>query len=390
MKRSKLFYPLTGAVLVGFIIGACTRNMPSGTVNGKAVTTSLTGEANAQGIRNAADLQRLSTTYSDLAKKVTPAVVNINSQQIIRGRVFRDPFSDMFGDGRLYREPDQRSESLGSGVIVDGRGIIITNNHVVQNAASITVTLTDRRHFSAKLLGTDPASDVAVLKINADQPLPTLPWADSDAAQVGDIVLAVGSPFNLASTVTQGIISAKGRRDLGITAIEDFLQTDAAINPGNSGGALIDINGKLVGINSAILSKSGGNQGIGLAIPANLARKISGQIAATGRVTRGWLGLIAEPITSDIAAELKLAEVQGVLITGVSGNGPAAELPWSRNGGNVLLKINNTNIDSPGQLRNMISELTPGSNITLTVWINGTTTNFKAVVGRRAPNTQGV
>jgi Do/DeqQ family serine protease len=348
-------------------------------------------QAQAQPIRNSADLQRLSSTYADIARRVTPAVVNINSRQIIRGRVMRDPFGDFFGgDGGLFREPDRSSESLGSGVIVDGRGIIITNNHVVQNASVITVTLTDRRRFSAKLLGTDPPSDVAVLKIDSDQPLPTVPWADSEAVQVGDIVVAIGSPFNLASTVTQGIISAKGRRDLGISAVEDFLQTDAAINPGNSGGALVDINGKLVGINTAILSKSGGSQGIGLAIPATLARKISGQLVASGRVTRGWIGIVAEAVTDDIAAELKLPQTQGVLVTGVLSDSPAASLAWSRNGGNVVLKANGVAVDSPGQLRNLIADSAPGSELSLEVWQNGRVRTFKTQVTRRSGQTQGI
>lgn len=391
MKRTNFFFPVMGAVGVGFVIGACTRQIPQGASPGTPTSGVLQTNADAQTpIRNAGDLQKLSTTYADIAKRVTPAVVNVNSQQIIPGRVFRDPFSDFFGDGGTVREPDQRAQSLGSGVIVDGRGIIITNNHVVANASSITVTLTDRRRFPAKLLGTDPASDIAVLKIDATEALPTLSWANSDAVQVGDIVLAIGSPFNLSSTVTQGIISAKGRRDLGISAIEDFLQTDAAINPGNSGGALVDINGNLVGINSAILSKSGGNQGIGLAIPASLARKISGQIAATGRVTRGWLGLVAEPITDDVAAELKLPQAQGVLVTGVQSPSPSAGLAWAREGGNVLLKLNGTEIDSPGQLRGLIADLTPGAKITLEVWQNGKTVTFNATVGRRPNNTQGI
>jgi Do/DeqQ family serine protease len=302
----------------------------------------------------------------------------------------RDPFSEFFGDGGLLQEPDRRTQSLGSGVIVDGRGVIVTNNHVVENASTITVTLNDRRRFAAKLLGTDEPSDLAVLKIEADKALPVVPWANSDTLQVGDIVLAIGSPFNLASTVTQGIISAKDRRDLGISAVENFLQTDAAINPGNSGGALVDVNGQLVGINTAILSRSGGNQGIGLAIPSKLARKISGQLLATGRVTRGWIGILAEPLTNDIAEELGLKATRGVMVTGVSSRGPAAQLPWARSGGNVLLKANGTAIDSPGQLRNMIADLAPGSQLTLEVWQNGRTRTLTVTVARRTEESAGV
>jgi Do/DeqQ family serine protease len=398
MERKPLFWPLTGAVLIGFAAGACVQRIPhNGQSTGKNDNLSeriaqAQAETPAGGVQNSVDLQRLSATFASIAKQVTPAVVNVNTEQVIPGRVFRDPFSEFFGDsaGGLYREPDRRSQSLGSGVIVDGRGVIVTNNHVVENASTITVTLKDRRRFAAKLLGTDAPTDLAVLKIDSGKPLPVVPWASSDALQVGDIVLAIGSPFNLASTVTQGIISAKERRDLGISMVEDFLQTDAAINPGNSGGALVDINGRLVGINTAILSRTGGNQGIGLAIPSRLARKISGQLLASGRVTRGWIGIIAEPVTDEIAAQLNIGSTSGVIVTGVLSSGPAAQLPWARSGGNVLLKANGTPIDSPGQLRNLIADLTPGSVLALEVWQNGKTRVFNVTVGRRTERAQGV
>jgi Do/DeqQ family serine protease len=391
MKTNKFFVPLVGAVAFGFFIGACTRMVPPQQAGNSDVGL---GSAQAQTntpIRNADDLARLSTTYADIARRVTPAVVNISTRQIIRGRVMRDPFGGFFGGGDgLLREPDQRQEGTGSGVIVDARGVIITNHHVIQNAESITVTMTDRQRFTAKLIGSDPPSDVAVLKIDAPQPLPVVPWADSDKAQVGDIVLAIGSPFNLASSVTQGILSAKARRDLGISAVEDFLQTDAAINPGNSGGALVDIQGRLVGINTAILSRTGGNQGIGLAIPARLARQISGQLLANGRVTRGWIGIVTEPVTDDMAQEIGLPQTQGVLVTGVLTEGPAAELAWARSGGNVILKVNDVTIDSPGQLRNLIADAAPGSQMRISVWQNGRTRTFNVTVGQRGPRTQGI
>jgi S1-C subfamily serine protease len=267
--------------------------------------------------------------------------------------------------------------------------VIVTNNHVVAGASTITVTLSDRRRFTARLVGTDPATDVAVLKINGTN-LPSLQWADASKMQVGEIVLAIGSPFNLASTVTQGILSAKGRRDLGISAYEDFLQTDAAINRGNSGGALVDINGNLIGINTAILSESGGNQGIGLAIPSNLAKKISSQLVASGQVTRGWLGMVVDPITDDIAQQLGLPEPRGVLVTGIYSRGPAGQLPWSQTGNDVITKINNTPIDSPGQLRNMAADLAPGSQVKVEVWQGGRTQTFSLTVGRRSARVQGV
>jgi Do/DeqQ family serine protease len=335
-------------------------------------------------------LQRLSATFAAIAHQVTPAVVNVTSEQIIPGRVLRDPFSEFFGDsGPMYREPDRKAQSLGSGVIVDANGTIVTNNHVIRNATTITVTLSDRRRFPARLIGTDALSDVAVLKISAPN-LPVAKWANSDQLQVGDIVLAVGSPFNLSSTVTQGIISAKGRRDLGISVYEDFLQTDAAINPGNSGGALVDVRGNLVGINTAILSESGGNQGIGLAIPANLAHKISNQILTTGHVTRGWLGIVVESVTDDKAAALGLNQARGVQVTGIYERGPAANLPWSQDGRDVVLKANDTDIDTPGQLRNMVGDMPPGATLTLQVSQGGHIRDMKVTLGTRPPTAQGV
>ncbi|RYG54482.1 trypsin-like serine protease, partial [bacterium] len=348
MNRSLL--PITGVALFGVLVGACVQRAsdPQGGLNKAAQAQSGTN------IRNVSDLASLSATYAEISRKVTPAVVNIQSTTIIPGRVLRDPFSDFFGGdggGRVLRERDRKSQSLGSGVIIDATGLIVTNNHVIRNASQVIVTLSDKRRFPAKILGADADSDVAMLKIEAPN-LPTLKWADSEKLNVGDIVLAVGSPFNLSSTVTQGIISAKGRHDLGISAYEDFLQTDAAINPGNSGGALVDINGNLVGINTAILSESGGNQGIGLAIPSNLAKQLGTQLARNGKVERGWLGVVVQPLTGDISDQINLKS--GVIVTGVYENGPAAGLPWTQNGTDILLSLNGVDLDSPGQLRNMI------------------------------------
>jgi Do/DeqQ family serine protease len=382
-RSSKILTLGASTLLLGVFIGAC---------GGRLAPTGSTPVAPAAAqIRNADDLKALGATYAQIAKSVTPAVVNINSTQIVRGRVLRDPFAEFFGDdfGGMRREPDRRAQSLGSGVLVDKSGIILTNHHVIANASEITVTLSDRRHFKARLIGSDPASDVAVLKIQANN-LPALKWSDSDKLQVGDIVLAIGSPFNLASTVTQGIISAKGRRDLGISAYEDFLQTDAAINPGNSGGALVDMDGNLVGINTAILSESGGNQGIGLAIPSNLAHKLSGQLIKDGKVTRGWLGLVVVPVTGDIAAAMRLPDIRGVLVTGVYTRGPSGQADWSENGGDIITKFNGTPVESPGQLRNLIADAAPGSKVTLEVWQNGRTRTLTIQSGARPARVQGV
>lgn len=386
MTRKTLF-PVTGALGLGLLIGACAHNSVT-------PTSGIEPPADAQTTRTIADLKNLSATYASIAKQVTPAVVNITARKVIPGRIVRDPFfGDFFGGGGpLLREPDQQAQSVGSGVIVNADGTIVTNNHVVEGADSIVVTLNDKRRFPAKLLGVDPPTDVAVLKVEGKN-LPVAQWADSDKLQVGDIVLAVGSPFNLASTVTQGIISAKGRRDLGISAYEDFLQTDAAINPGNSGGALVNLDGDLIGINTAILTsqgQQGGNQGIGLAIPSNLAKRISGQLLADGRVTRGWIGLLVDPMTDDVAGQMGLADVSGVLVKGVYTNGPAAQLPWDERRTDILLKANGTAIESPGQLRNLIADLAPGSKLTLSLWQNGKTTDYPVTVAKRPARVQGV
>ena len=387
-RRTRVLWLGSGTLLLGFFLGACAQQLPSQPSSPQSTPVAAV-QAQAP-IRTADDLKTLGTTYASIAKNVTPAVVNITSTQIVPGRVLRDPFSEFFGDGggEMRREPDRRAQSLGSGVLVDKSGIILTNHHVINNASEITVTLNDRRRFKARLLGSDTAADVAVLKIQASN-LPVLKWSDSDKLQVGDIVLAIGSPFNLSSTVTQGIISAKGRRDLGISAVEDFLQTDAAINPGNSGGALVDIDGNLVGINTAILSESGGNQGIGLAIPANLAHKLSDQLIATGKITRGWLGLVVAPVTDDIATQMKLPDTRGVLVTGVYTRGPGGKAAWSEQG-DVITKINGTTIESPGQLRNLIADLAPGSKITLEVWQNGRARTFELQTATRPARVQGV
>ncbi len=393
MKKRNFLLPLSGAVGIGILIGACARQLPQSSTRSDLEQPAQAQSAQAQTVstnsrtentvRNASDLARLSATFASLARQVTPAVVNINTQQVIAGRVLEDPFGGMFGGGGTFREPDRQAQSLGSGVIVNANGTIVTNNHVVKNASTITVTLNDRRRFAAKLVGTDPDTDLAVLKISSPEKLPTIPWADSDQAQVGDIVLAVGSPFGLSATVTQGILSAKDRRDLGLSQIEDFLQTDAAINPGNSGGALIDINGRLVGINTAILSRTGGNQGIGLAIPAKVARNVSGQLLTGGQVVRGWLGIAADELTEQISRQIGYKGTNGVIVTGISSRGPAAALPWVRNGANVIVSVGGTPIESPGQMRNIITDAKPGSTLKLEVWQDGKISTFSVRVMRQ-------
>ncbi|MCX6923437.1 MAG: trypsin-like peptidase domain-containing protein [Verrucomicrobia bacterium] len=274
------------------------------------------------------------TSFAPVVKKVAPGVVKIvvtgkaSSVTVPEGFGFNDPFwrrffGDQFGrqmPNRQFNVP--RPHGLGSGVIVSKDGYILTNNHVVDNADSLHVTLQDGREFTAKVIGRDPKSDVAVIKIEAND-LPAVPMADSDKVQVGDIVLAIGNPFGVGQTVTTGIVSATGRGNLGIEDYEDFIQTDAAINPGNSGGALVDVEGRLIGINTAIFSGSGGNQGIGFAIPSDLARNVMDSLVKYGHVTRGYLGLMIQDVNPALAKEFGLKENSGALIGDVVPNGPA-------------------------------------------------------------------
>ena len=236
----------------------------------------------------------------------------------------------------ILDNPTQPENSLGSGVIVSEQGLILTNNHVVASADEIEIALADGRKMSAKVVGTDPDTDLALIKVEADN-LPAITFASSEKLSVGDVVLAIGNPFGVGQTVTQGIISALGRNHLGINTFENFIQTDASINPGNSGGALIDTDGNLVGINSAIYSRSGGSMGIGFAIPATLARQVMDQIVSQGNVTRGWIGIEAQDITPELAESFKLKVAQGALIAGVLRNSPAEKA--GLRAGDILLTI---------------------------------------------------
>src|SRR5438128_8233482 len=264
-------------------------------------------------------------TFAPVVKAVLPAVVNISSTRMIRTSALRQDNDNPFGDlipG--FRMPDRplRRQGEGSGVIVSPDGYIVTNNHVVDGSTELTVSMADKREMKARVIGTDAKTDIALIKVDAKD-LPHVVLGDSSKVEVGDIALAMGNPFGLGQTVTMGIISATGRGGLGIEEYEDFIQTDAAINPGNSGGALINAQGELIGINTAILSRSGGNQGIGFAIPVNLARNVMDQIIHGGKVTRAFLGVMVQPATSDIAKAFKLGKSEGALISDVSVNSPA-------------------------------------------------------------------
>ncbi|HEV8540413.1 MAG TPA: DegQ family serine endoprotease, partial [Nitrospiraceae bacterium] len=305
--------------------------------------------------------------FVQIVKAVRPAVVNIFTSRTGKGpegphaMPFDDPFfRRFFGEEFLKRfeAPRERKErSLGSGVIVDPSGLLITNNHVVSKADEIKVYLADKREFKAKLVGTDSKTDLAVLKIEAEG-LQTLSWSDSDKLEVGEFVLAVGNPFGLTQTVTLGIVSAVGRASMGIAEYEDFIQTDAAINPGNSGGALVNARGELVGINTAIFSQSGGSMGIGFAVPSNMARSVLDQIVKGGKVVRGWLGVSIQELSPELAAQFGLSEPKGVLVSDVLDSSPAKRAGLER--GDVIVEFDGKLVENPTQLRNAVAQTVIG------------------------------
>lgn len=290
-------------------------------------------------------------SFAPVVKRVTPAVVNIYASRRVRAAppsaLFNDPlFRHFFGDPRGTQAPDRMQKSLGSGVIVSSDGVVITNNHVIRDADEIRVSLADRREFDAELILKDERTDLAVLRLKADgQTFPTVPFADSDGVEVGDLVLAIGDPFGVGQTVTQGIVSALARTQVGISDYQFFIQTDAAINPGNSGGALIDMSGRLVGINSAIYSRSGGSLGIGFAIPANMVRMVVESAVSNGTLERPWFGASMQAVTSDIADGLGLDRPRGALVTRVMDHSPAEKAGFQA--GDLVLAIAGQAVDDP-------------------------------------------
>lgn len=327
------------------------------------------------------------TSYAEVVNRVSPAVVTIRTKARVQAsRQFPfmdDPFFRRFFGDRLPQQPEQLQRGLGSGVIVSGDGYILTNSHVVDGAEEIVVELREHRNLSAKLVGSDPPSDLAVLKVEQGG-LPALALADSDKVQVGDVVLAVGNPLGIGQTVTMGIISAKSRQTgLSNGSFEDFLQTDAPINRGNSGGALVDGNGNLVGINSQILSPSGGSIGIGFAIPSNMARDVLDQLVKHGKVSRGHLGIVVQPVNEDIAASLRLSSARGVIVSQVQ-NGSAAERAGLQRG-DVILALNGNAVSEPNIFRNDIAGTPPGRTVTLRIWRGGNEQELRATLGEFVP-----
>ncbi len=326
-------------------------------------------------------------SYADAVASAAPAVVNVHTAKIITRQIhplLDDPiFKHFFGE-RFKNSRKEIETSLGSGVLISEQGYILTNNHVIAGAVEIQVLLADGRKASASVVGTDADTDLAVLHIETGN-LPSIIIGDSKGMRVGDIALAIGNPFGVGQTVTMGIISATGRDQLGITNYDDFIQTDAAINPGNSGGALINAHGELIGINSAIYSRSGGSQGIGFAIPISMAKGVMKQIIEQGHVVRGWLGIEAQDLTPQLAESFKLATTEGVLISGVLRNGPADDaglLP-----GDIVISINNVRVTESREAMKIISMQRPDTSITLGVIRDGEPRILKPRVSRRPEQT---
>jgi Do/DeqQ family serine protease len=321
-------------------------------------------------------------SYNAAVQRAMPAVVNISTSKEIRAPrhpLLNDPiFRRFFGD----QLPDeaQRASNLGSGVIVSSSGYVLTNHHVVEAADEIEVALADGRKLLAKVVGSDPDTDLAVLRVTADN-LPAINFGSTESLRVGDVVLTIGNPFNLGHTVTAGIVSALGRSGLGINTFENFIQTDAAINPGNSGGALIDASGNLVGINTAILSRTGNSMGIGFAIPVSTAKMVLDQIVKSGTVTRGWIGVEVQEITPPIAESFKLGGTRGALIAGVLRGGPADKAGVKP--GDVLVEVEGRPVADPTSMLNLIAALPPGKPATVRVKRSGQEIDATITVGRR-------
>lgn len=385
MNRKKTLRVALAFTIVGLILGLAL------SANFDFQTRGFTGEENksvGKVSEEAIDvLSSVGKAMVEVTNAVKPAVVNISTTRKIRikghtGPFFDDPFlRRFFGDEflRQFKEPrEQKTSSLGSGVIVDGGGYILTNNHVIKDADEIKVTLSDNREFDGKVIGTDPKSDLAVIKIEAKD-LPTIKWGDSEKLQVGEPVIAVGSPYGLTQTVTFGIVSAKGRANVRISDYEDFIQTDAAINPGNSGGPLINIRGELVGINTAIFSTTGGYQGIGFSIPSGIAKVVLESLIKEGKVVRGWLGVTIQPVTKAIAEQFKLASEEGVLVSDVTADSPATKAGLKR--GDVIIEYEGKKADDPADLRNMVAATSPGTKVNLKILRDGKEESVAVTIG---------
>lgn len=372
MKRKTLAVTAVLFAGIGLILGlgiSSSLNLSSQGHSAPAVSPAIS--------KDAVDLlARIDEATSEVAAAVKPSVVNISSTTTVRMRetafpFFNDPFfREFFGDrSRPDSRPRQyKQHGLGSGVIVDSSGYILTNNHVIKDADEIKVTLSNKKVYKGKVVGKDPKTDLAVVKIDASG-LPAIKLGDSNKLQVGMRVLAIGNPFGLNQTVTTGVISATGRANVGIADYEDFIQTDAPINPGNSGGALVNIRGELIGLNTAIISSTGGYQGIGFAIPSNMAKTVMESLIRNGRIVRGWLGVSVQPVTPDLAREFGLKGDSGILISDVVAGSPAEEAGLRR--GDVITQFNGREVNDAAELKNIVAGTPPGTKVNVKYARNG-------------------
>ena len=344
-------------------------------------------DVNLQQAPQTSYVQQGPVTYADAVVRAAPAVANLYTTKVVNKNarpLFEDPqFRHFFGNN----EPKQKrmESSLGSAVLMSPEGYLLTNNHVVAGADQIVVALKDGRETHARVIGSDPETDLAVLKIDLKN-LPAITIGRSDTLRIGDIALAIGNPFGVGQTTTMGIISATGRNQLGLNNYEDFIQTDAAINPGNSGGALVDANGNLTGINTAIFSKSGGSQGIGFAIPINLAMEVMKSIIEHGQVIRGWLGIEVQPLTQELAESFGLSGRPGIVVAGIFRGGPAQKAGLEL--GDVILSIDGEPASDGRRSMNQVARIKPSDKITIQVMRNGKELKLTAEVGLRPPQEQ--
>jgi serine protease Do len=350
------------------------------------IVTVLTGQSPANA-RETIQLDQFNKTLTEIAKRTIPKVVNISAQKIMKKSGQKQQMNP-FGKRFPFNRPP-KSEAMGSGVIVDKKGYIVTNNHVIKDTSSITITLSDSRSFECEVVGTDPATDIAVIRIKGKVPddLPVIEMADSDKIQVGEVAIAIGNPFGFTQTVTMGIISATGREGVGLADYEYFIQTDAAINPGNSGGALVNSNGKLIGINTAIFSRSGGYMGIGFAIPANMVKNVVKELMTSGKVVRGWLGVYIQDVNEDLAANFGYDGDKGVLIADIMEGSPAEKSDVKI--GDIIIGVNGKNVDNVYELRRVIASSKPGSTVNLKIVRKGATKTIKFTIGEMPVKTAG-
>jgi len=379
-KVSYLIWPVVTGILAALLVLQLYPQLITPPVTTVEIREAAAPEQPIQQISNGV------VSYADAVDKAAPAVVNIYTRTLVRQPVnplLNDPFFRNFFNAEQLPQRERIESSLGSGVILNPQGYVVTNNHVISGADSIVVALRDGREALAKVVGLDPETDLAVLKIELTD-LPSITLAPSDELRIGDVALAIGNPFGVGQTVTMGIISATGRNRLGLSTYEDFIQTDAAINPGNSGGALVDAHGNLVGINTAIFSKSGGSQGIGFAIPSSLASQVMQDLISHGRVIRGWLGVEIQELTPRLAESFGVGDRSGLIIAGIFRNGPAHQAGLRP--GDVLLQVEGKPVTTSRATMNHIARFKPGQSIALGVLRDGHEMTVTATIGERPPS----